>query len=388
MAKHINYNKEDGLLTKDILQQFPKTELTAKAKSLHLRGYSSKKVDELRDMIAQAMLTDEVILPIFRLFTDEQIALFEKASALSDGYEMNESESADAAGILRTGYALVDEDNRLLIPKDAASAYARINNDAFQASRREYVWLLDCLDAGETIYGVMPQEQLVRMYNARKGYKKTLSQLLEMHESLDPSVCGMRLENGKLIAAAVYDDYRDIEKMQGNEDFYLPSVAEILDISRNFFPSQEAASQKLIAMLQTDCGKSLADANRIVCDIWEQFSKSYQVEDVLGASDAYDLTFSSTRGMDDFKAALVELSSHTRMMIYRGFQPVEIAEQELSKKAASSPLQGFGAPFAYAPFAPAPIAPTPTKKAKKIYPNDPCPCGSGKKYKHCHGKKA
>ena len=24
---------------------------------------------------------------------------------------------------------------------------------------------------------------------------------------------------------------------------------------------------------------------------------------------------------------------------------------------------------------------------KKIYPNDPCPCGSGKKYKHCCGKK-
>lgn len=26
-------------------------------------------------------------------------------------------------------------------------------------------------------------------------------------------------------------------------------------------------------------------------------------------------------------------------------------------------------------------------KGKKIYPNDPCPCGSGKKYKKCHGKK-
>ena len=25
---------------------------------------------------------------------------------------------------------------------------------------------------------------------------------------------------------------------------------------------------------------------------------------------------------------------------------------------------------------------------KKIYPNDPCPCGSGKKYKNCHGKQA
>lgn len=26
-------------------------------------------------------------------------------------------------------------------------------------------------------------------------------------------------------------------------------------------------------------------------------------------------------------------------------------------------------------------------KAKKVYPNDPCPCGSGKKYKKCCGKK-
>ena len=25
-------------------------------------------------------------------------------------------------------------------------------------------------------------------------------------------------------------------------------------------------------------------------------------------------------------------------------------------------------------------------KAKKVGPNDPCPCGSGLKYKKCHGK--
>ena len=26
------------------------------------------------------------------------------------------------------------------------------------------------------------------------------------------------------------------------------------------------------------------------------------------------------------------------------------------------------------------------RKADKIYPNDPCPCGSGKKYKRCCGR--
>ena len=27
------------------------------------------------------------------------------------------------------------------------------------------------------------------------------------------------------------------------------------------------------------------------------------------------------------------------------------------------------------------------RENKKIYPNDPCPCGSGKKYKQCCGRK-
>ena len=27
-----------------------------------------------------------------------------------------------------------------------------------------------------------------------------------------------------------------------------------------------------------------------------------------------------------------------------------------------------------------------SKALRKIYPNDPCPCGSGKKYKNCHGQ--
>jgi uncharacterized protein YchJ len=28
------------------------------------------------------------------------------------------------------------------------------------------------------------------------------------------------------------------------------------------------------------------------------------------------------------------------------------------------------------------------RSERKIYPNDPCPCGSGKKYKKCCGRKA
>ncbi|MCE1172392.1 MAG: SEC-C domain-containing protein, partial [Azovibrio sp.] len=32
--------------------------------------------------------------------------------------------------------------------------------------------------------------------------------------------------------------------------------------------------------------------------------------------------------------------------------------------------------------------PQPAQGEPKVGRNDPCPCGSGKKYKHCHGKLA
>jgi preprotein translocase subunit SecA len=32
--------------------------------------------------------------------------------------------------------------------------------------------------------------------------------------------------------------------------------------------------------------------------------------------------------------------------------------------------------------------PQPVRVEKKVGRNDPCPCGSGKKYKHCHGRGA
>ena len=37
---------------------------------------------------------------------------------------------------------------------------------------------------------------------------------------------------------------------------------------------------------------------------------------------------------------------------------------------------------------PTPVKQEPVKVGPKVGRNDPCPCGSGKKYKNCHGKDA
>lgn len=62
------------------------------------------------------------------------------------------------------------------------------------------------------------------------------------------------------------------------------------------------------------------------------------------------------------------------MQIHRGHTPNEMIQKEMEEEH----------------FAPMPIVVSGSTKAdhsfKKIYPNDPCPCGSGKKFKKCCGK--
>ncbi|MBL7962128.1 SEC-C domain-containing protein, partial [bacterium] len=54
---------------------------------------------------------------------------------------------------------------------------------------------------------------------------------------------------------------------------------------------------------------------------------------------------------------------------------------------ASTDGMGFtGAPEGQGEEQPAKVSHTPVRAEQKVGRNDPCPCGSGKKFKHCHGK--
>ena len=67
----------------------------------------------------------------------------------------------------------------------------------------------------------------------------------------------------------------------------------------------------------------------------------------------------------------------------------ELARLQEAARAAMERLQQAGATPAGAPAAaPEPAAAPAEKKLPKVGKNDPCPCGSGKLYRKCHGKEA
>jgi preprotein translocase subunit SecA len=87
-----------------------------------------------------------------------------------------------------------------------------------------------------------------------------------------------------------------------------------------------------------------------------------------------------TQGYEFFQQLLAGIQHDVVHTIYR-VQPV-VAQQpvrtQVTEESDQSPVGadsgGNGA--------------TVPRKTRKVGVNDPCPCGSGKKYKHCHGAKA
>ncbi|MDB5973741.1 MAG: secA, partial [Nevskia sp.] len=83
-------------------------------------------------------------------------------------------------------------------------------------------------------------------------------------------------------------------------------------------------------------------------------------------------------------AALEEARRQPRQMQFQHAEAASVAE---AASADAPQLAEPGRPLA-APEAFAPAADTFVRELPKVGRNDACPCGSGKKYKQCHGRLA
>ena len=72
---------------------------------------------------------------------------------------------------------------------------------------------------------------------------------------------------------------------------------------------------------------------------------------------------------------------HRSLLVPRGLSQLLLSKLSASNGARNSK---FAVPGWYTPAE----APKPVRAGAKVGRNDPCPCGSGKKYKKCHGQTA
>ena len=97
--------------------------------------------------------------------------------------------------------------------------------------------------------------------------------------------------------------------------------------------------------------------------IQAEISLGGQLQEVINDMEASGIIFDEAEHMERFASIITDVWNHTRMVLNRGHKPYEMVMKGLEEVSAQR------------------------KVPQKVYPNDPCPCGSGKKYKKCCMKK-
>lgn len=397
-----------------ILSSWTKEELKNLAEDLELKGYHSLKKDILVGKIKEELSKPSVMERQMLMFSDEEIAAFESVLKTT-GYYPVRKDLELLEGFYNLAYVGIYNDNFAAVPDEVKKVYKKVNTPKFRKKRKTAFWMIRCLTMVIFLYVLAPisviKEMLVKCLGECIGEEEFREIFTLIPDYLNP--CVIRGEWVIYKEVLPQGLYNKIKESQEDLEYYIPEQEEILDYTEHGYPSRDACCRKVKEFL----GKRMKIENEFVeelmCELYSRLSLGKMPSDVVEIFEEEGIIFPDETTVRDFIILLMDLNNNTRMIQNRGWTPNEmikkmpvlpegkkptivpmssLAAEQL--KHASDELQkmGFtvdldsGADEVETVFMPDGIEGQVVKGMKKIYPNDPCPCGSGKKYKKCCGK--
>ena len=419
MAMRKVFYGPEGIMLRHVLRMYDKESLLNYARDLEIRRTSGLKKDELADKIANELLMPTVMRRRIAVLSPECRILLERA--MREAFIPTPEEMDDALCLHESDYAFLNKREQLDVPVDVKIAYEKINTPEFRKYARKMSWLSQCLNFGEVFYGVFDKDVLRKIYNVRKGYHISEEQLEKMCNEFPDDMTECHMEEGQRFIVAEYlaydDRYKNLLDIQAGKDFYIPNAQEVLDYARNLYLSQEPAYQNFREFLQHEIGMTYDEADAEALETWDKIQFDIDFTEIVQyIIDVYEDLLDDTK-IEEIIQLLQEVNNNTRMRIHRGHTPNEMMRKGMEEdrfsqkpivvpgsteaanllKSASEELKEMGvcvdfdsnAVIVPNNFSQNNVSGQAANSIKKIYPNDSCPCGSGKKFKKCcggHGK--
>ncbi len=182
-------------------------------------------------------------------------------------------------------------------------------------------------------------------------------------------LCDRRVSDTK----ELFNEHRS----RANLDYYSFTKKQLSRAGTPGYIDRTPALNTFLKFLSEFYDLTEGEKNKIALQLIEQINRGENLEgmiDHLGRS----LGLSSFEFVELLVAKIVELHNNTRQWILKGHTPTELSQEE-EKRLKPLPAE----PFAVKQAEPEVFD---LKTLKKIGRNDPCPCGSGKKFKRCCGR--
>lgn len=355
---------------KDIFSDYTKEDIVEMAKEKGIRGISGCNKDKLIDKLVNFMLQPEVMEKYFLCLCDSELEEFENG-AKADGVFEPENTGA-LLNLYAAGYIGMLTDGKVMIPKEVVDVYDVFKGKEFDENRKKVSFLLCCLRTSGILYGIMPFDIFMKIINVNSDIHMSEEDVREAINNIPPEFSDYILVKDKIYHKELYPNDRGLLQAQGDKEYYIPSKDEIIDLGiLGYLPnSKELKRFENYLVRRLDATMDEADfAGRI---IQTKICGDCEMQEIIEVLDDFGFMVESEVLLNQLVRHINELWNDTRMLLNRGFTPNEMAQLE-----RTNPLLGLNQASITK------VVSFENIRKNKIYPNDPCPCGSGKKYKNC-----
>lgn len=356
------------------LSKYTKYELDTIRKTLKITNASSLRKAELIALL-QERIPEYLEQIVFQLDVERFKLLTNIANnggqIIAPNLEDDQIQYFRANGLIYTG--TFKEKKILAAPKELVGQItAWKNNVNIKATvKRNTEWIK--LTRGLLYYyGTLSESQLVQMVEEYTKESINVEELLAVIVNANSYLEEIYIDNGLFSNGRVFDPERVQKEHQSrsNVPFYPFTKQQLLTAGEPGFVEKNQSYVQLVKFLTKNFEIDREEAD----DIAEECVYATRIGD--GPNDVLEF-LSHTFEFDDMEIIqelmdkVVHLMNNTREWFLKGYTSTELMAQE---KKHLSPL---------------PATKTPSNEGKKVVKigrNDPCPCGSGKKYKKCCGR--
>lgn len=364
----------------DILQDLTKVRLSSLASACNLPGRSKMKKQELIEALTAYMTDAEHLQSALMITSGLEWQLFEsllRQPALQNNliliehywYLMNH-------GLVFTYFS--GGQLYIVMPDEIKEAYFKLDHAKFHHQRAGVELVHQYILAMTNLYGAIEPEKLVEIYNAQNSEQLDRKRFLELFGKLTS-----REQNYTMEGSYIVDGYLSLEESQEeleglllqikDKPHFIPKREELLKYADEDYFEMTPQLTKLRAYVMKEISRDTEMIDHLIDDIQLACTMQATSGDLIHEFERRELKFQSMEQADIVVALMNDVYNHTRQWIHRGHTPFEMNRISGNVELRTAHRQ---------------LSPLNKNQVSvtKIGRNEPCPCGSGFKYKRCCGK--
>lgn len=353
----------------DVFIQYTKEDLKHIAQTYGFTGYNKFKKQELAQWLKNHLLETVFMKNQIMKLTEMELDFF--TSAINEqGISITEDLISESL-FLATYGVFLPQKGFYQVPLDVQNKYKKICTPEFQEQLDKRQRFQEYCNAAIFLYGVIPVEKFAEIYN---GYEKTNVESSEITEWIEDYIRSGEpyiLKRGLFMDEDLEEQnlYQYVLKEQEPYTYYIPEKKEeFLEYGKYECQRPDEKTEFFLTYLQKKQHKKAPEDLMLFYSIQEAIRMNASAEEILREMIDCGCKISSQKQVKEFSDTIRKYSSNLRKWDYKGHTRLETLHGD-----DSNVIEGKTKIIAF-------------PGEKKVYPNDPCPCGSGKKYKHCCGK--